>query len=128
MRTTFIFIFRVLILKSRSSHPEMFLEKVALKICSKFTGEQPYRSVISIKLLCNFIEIPLRHGYSPLLAAYFQNTFLQDHLWRATSEKGSTNAMNINKINTLKGSHIPGCPSIFWKVITTLYINIRINE
>ena len=64
----------------------------------------------------------------PLYAAYFQNTFLQDHLWRATSEKGSTNAMNINKINTLKGSHIPGSPSIFWKVITTLYINIRINE
>ena len=36
-----------------------------LKICSKFTGEHPCQSVISIKMLCNFIEITLRHGYSP---------------------------------------------------------------
>ena len=34
-----------------------FLGKSVLKICSKFTGEHPCRSVISIKLLCNFIEI-----------------------------------------------------------------------
>ena len=49
----------------RSSHPEVFLEKGVLKICSKFTGEHRCRSVISIKLLCNFIEITLRHGCSP---------------------------------------------------------------
>ena len=41
----------------RSSHPEVFLEKGVLKICSKFTGEHPFQSVISIKLLCNFIEL-----------------------------------------------------------------------
>ena len=35
----------------RSSHPEVFLGKGALKICSKFTGEHPCRSAISIKLL-----------------------------------------------------------------------------
>ena len=35
----------------RSSHQEVFLEKGFLKICSKFTGESPCRSVISIKLL-----------------------------------------------------------------------------
>ena len=35
---------------SRSSHPEVFLEKGVLKICSKFTGKHPWRSVISIKL------------------------------------------------------------------------------
>ena len=50
----------------RSNHPEVFLEKSVLKICTKFTGEHPCRSVISIKLLCNFIEIPLRHGCSPV--------------------------------------------------------------
>ena len=32
------------------------------KICSKFTGERPCRIEISMKLLCNFIEITLRHG------------------------------------------------------------------
>ena len=36
---------------SRSSHPEVFLGKRVLKICSKFTGEYPYWSVIWIKLL-----------------------------------------------------------------------------
>ena len=35
----------------RSSHPEVFLGKDVLKRCSKFTGEHPSRSVISIKLL-----------------------------------------------------------------------------
>ena len=45
---------------------EVFLGKGGLKICSKFTGEHPCRSVISIKLLCNFIEITLRHGCSPV--------------------------------------------------------------
>ena len=44
----------------------MFLGKGAPKICSKFTGEHPCRSVILIKLLCNFIEIALRHGCSPV--------------------------------------------------------------
>ena len=52
--------------RSRSSHPEVFLRKGVLKICSKFTGEPPYRSAISIKLQSNFIEIALRHGYSPV--------------------------------------------------------------
>ena len=50
----------------RSSRTEVFLGKSALKICSKFTGEHPCRRVISIKLLCNFIEITLRHGCSPV--------------------------------------------------------------
>ena len=35
----------------RSSHPEVFLGKGVLKICSKFTGEHPCWSEISIKLL-----------------------------------------------------------------------------
>ena len=43
----------------RSIHPKVFLGKGILKICSKFTGEHPYRSVISIQLLCNFIEVAL---------------------------------------------------------------------
>ena len=34
----------------RSSHPEVVLVKGFLKLCSKFTGEHPCRSVISIKL------------------------------------------------------------------------------
>ena len=37
----------------RSSHLEVFLVKGVLKICSKFTGEHPYQSVVSIKLQIN---------------------------------------------------------------------------
>ena len=44
----------------------MFLVKCVLKICSKFTGEHPYQSAISIKLLCDFIETILWHGCSPV--------------------------------------------------------------
>ena len=44
----------------------MFLGKSVLKICSKFIGEHPYQSAISIKLQSNFIEITLRHGCSPV--------------------------------------------------------------
>ena len=41
------------------------IRKDVLKISSKFTGEHPCQSVISIKLHCNFIEITLRDGCSP---------------------------------------------------------------
>ena len=43
----------------------MFLRKVVLKICSKFTGRHPCWSVISIKLQSNFIEIAFRYGCYP---------------------------------------------------------------
>ena len=63
----------------RSSHPVVFLVKGVLKICSKFTGEHPCRSVISIKLLCNFIEITLRHGCSPVkLLHIFRTPFTKN--------------------------------------------------
>ena len=50
---------------TRSSPPEVFLKKGFLKICSKFRGEHPCWSVISIKLR-NFIKMALRHGCSPV--------------------------------------------------------------
>ena len=45
-----------------SNPPEMFLGKGVLKICSKFTGEHPCRSAISIKLQSTFIKTALQHG------------------------------------------------------------------
>ena len=59
----------------RSSPPEVLSEKGVLKICSKFTGEHPCRSVISIKLLCNLIEIILRHGCSPVNLSHIRTSF-----------------------------------------------------
>ena len=52
------------------------LRKRCSKICSKFTGERPCRSVISVKLLWNFIEITLRHGCFPVnLLPVFETPF-----------------------------------------------------
>ena len=41
---------------------KVFLEKAALKLCSKLTGEHPCRNVISIKLFCNFNNVPEAKG------------------------------------------------------------------
>ena len=55
---------------------QRFLEKCVLKICGKFTEEHPCWSGISIKLLCNFIEIAIWHGCSPVnLLHIFRTTF-----------------------------------------------------
>ena len=62
----------------RSNHSEVFLGKSVLKIGSKFTGEHTCQWVISIKLLCNFTEIALWHGCSPLnLQQIFRTRFLK---------------------------------------------------
>ena len=59
----------------------MFLRKGVLKICSKFTREHSWRSVISIKMLCKFIEITLRHGCSLVnLLHIFRTSFLRTWL------------------------------------------------
>ena len=55
----------------------MLLGKGVLKICSKFTGENPCRSVISISLTSAWVSCKF--------AAYFQNTFFREHLWVAAS-------------------------------------------
>ena len=46
----------------RSSHPELFLGKGVLKICSKFTGEHSCRYAISIKLLTTLLKSHLDMG------------------------------------------------------------------
>ena len=53
-------------LNYRSSHPEVFLGKGILKICSKCTEEHSCRSAISIKLQSSCFEITLWHGCSPV--------------------------------------------------------------
>ena len=63
----------------RSSRPVVFLGKGVLKICIKFTGEHSCRRAVSIKLLCNFFEIALRHGCSPVnLLHIFRTPFLKN--------------------------------------------------
>ena len=67
------------IIQYRSSPPEVFLGKGVLKICSKFTGEHPCRSVISIKLQSNFIEITRWDWFSPVnLLHIFRTIFYKN--------------------------------------------------
>ena len=66
--------FKQKLLPFRSSCPEVFLIKGVLKTCSKFAGDHPSRSVISIKLLCNFIEITFWHGCSPVNLLHISRT------------------------------------------------------
>ena len=64
----------------RSSLLEMFLRKGVLKICSKLTGEHPYRRAISISMpKCDFnVEIAIRYGCSPVnLLHIFRTPFLR---------------------------------------------------
>ena len=71
----------------RSSPSEVFLGKRVLKICTKFTGEHPCRSVISIKLQNNFIEITLRHECSPVYLL---------HIFRTPFPKNTSGGLLLN--------------------------------
>ena len=51
----------------RSSHPDVFLEKGVLKICSKFTGEHPCQSAISIKLQTTLLKSHFDMGCKAIL-------------------------------------------------------------
>ena len=70
--------------KSRSSHPDVFYRKGVLKTCSKFTGEHPCWSVVSIMLLCNYIKIAPWHGCSRvnLLNIFRSPTPLGGNFWK----------------------------------------------
>ena len=62
-----------------SRRPVVFLEKGVVKIYNKFTREHPRRSVISINLISNFIEITLRYGCCPVnLLHIFRTPFLKN--------------------------------------------------
>ena len=95
-------------LKHLRSHPAVFLEKSVLKICSKFTGEHPCWSVISVTLLCDFIEITLRHECSPI------NLVL---IFRIPFHKNTSQEMLLNK----SSNKIPKI------IITTIIATIKLT-
>ena len=57
-----------------------FVGKADLKICSKFTGERPCRSVTSINLQSNLIEITLWQGFSPVILLHILRTLYYKNL------------------------------------------------
>ena len=88
----------------RSSPSEVFLGSSTLKICSKFTGEHPCRSTISIKLLCNFIEVALRHGCSSVnLLHIFRKSFHKKTSGRLLLHSAPCQTSNHSKSELLIG-------------------------
>ena len=74
---------RVLDLQAKHRELQKQPSRGVLKMCSKFKGEHPCRSVILIKLLWSFIKIALRHGYSPVsLLHIFRTPFLKNTFGR----------------------------------------------
>ena len=51
------------IIGCRSSHPGVFLEKSILKICSKFTGKHPCRSVTDVVLVFLMLALNIFHTF-----------------------------------------------------------------
>ena len=123
----------------RSSRPEVSLEKAVLRICSKFTGEHPCQSVISIKLQssCKVIEITLRHEYCPVnsnhifrtkfpknttrrlllaLVTYFGPLKISSKNCSISFAQGSNKG--AGKLSEFKNLHIKSC-SFFAKIKTT---------
>ena len=75
---------------------------VPRKICSKFTGEHPCRSVISIKLKSSFIEVTLQHGCSPVnLLHIFRTPFLKNTSGRLLLAVNSEFNFNLFQNNIL---------------------------
>ena len=64
--------------KQKQSSIGFLRRKGVLKVCSKFIGEHPCRSVISIRLY-SFIGIRFRHGCSPLNLLHIFRTPLYEN-------------------------------------------------
>ena len=97
----------------RSSHTKVFLGKGILKICSKFTVEHPCWSAISIKFLCNFIEITIQHGCSPVyLLSIFRTPFFKN-----------TSGWLLLNLSRLR--HISHCLFYFWKITRWTFLALR---
>ena len=116
-------------IKCRSSRPFVFLGKGILKMCGKSTGKHPCQNPISIKLLCNFIEIALRHGCSLVNLLYISRTsFLRTWLLLAIL----TNPQFPATLFILRNVHWKTCSIctrflsyqiIYWSILSRFVIN-----
>ena len=75
----------------------MFLGKGVMKIWSKFIGEHPCQSVVSIKLQSNCIIITPQHGCSPVNLL---------HIHRALFRKNTSGQLLAQFLNFLRKTYI----------------------
>ena len=94
------------------------LRKGVLKICCKVTGEHSCRSVILIKLLCNFIEIILRHECSPVNLLHIFRTSFPKNTSTAASEYVIKDWQYMSSVNVCYLAHFFIAFSKFLKIIS----------
>ena len=99
----------------------VFLGKCILKISLKFTGDYPCRSLILIKLLCNYIGTVLCHGCSPVTVLHifrknFPKNTLEGLLVYLKKTAGSYPCWSVNSIkllcNYVENSLCYGCSPV----------------
>ena len=99
----------------------MFLRKSVLKICSKFTGEHTNQGLISIKMLCNFVEITLQHGCSPVNLL---------HICKTPVPKNTPGQLLLNIINQKRGIIVlrpNNAFSLFCSLLTNSLLELVFN-
>ena len=114
-------------LTSRSTHPEAFLGKGVLKICSKFTIELPCQNAISIKLESNVIEITLWHGFSAVnLLHIFRTTFLKNTsgwlLPKTAIKTPEPHQWRLSSVFIVNFEHIPHIFLVFGLFTLSMYL------
>ena len=113
----------------------MFLRKGALKICTKFTGEHPCWSMISINLQSSFIEIRLWRGHSPLnLLHIFRTPFPRNtHGWlllKVWRSKGNQ-TMKFGQLigYNIKNTFLQNCTQrMEEKLVPDPFVNIKVES
>ena len=106
-----------IIIKIRSSHPEVFLEKDVLKICNKFTRKHPCRSVISIKLLCKICDKKWHRGQGGTYKKWHHNqkkSCVSFYFLLAFGQRGSSWALVSIPV-------VMSFQALAWVAVTSLY-------
>ena len=83
-----------------------FQEKVSSKYTASLNGEHPCQNVISIKLLCNFIEITYQHGCSPVHLL---------HIFRTPYTRNTSGWLLLMKF--VKTTHLVWRKTFWWNVM-----------
>ena len=78
-----------------SSRPEVFIGKAVLKICSKFAGEHPCRSLISIKLLATLLKSNFGTGVLLQICCIFSE---QLFLWTPLDDCFTVTSLTVNTV------------------------------
>ena len=119
-------VIRVVNTTKEHKQPSRRVRKTVLKMCSKFAGEHPCRSVILIKLQINFIEITLRHGCSPVnLLHIFRTHFLKKTSGRLLLKESIRTIMSMaSEFSFFKKLLFSSCPQF---TLLRNYQNVLLN-